>query len=539
MRGVAALLLAVGPAAAGKFPGCLGSTLVGCPSVVNCSEHWIQQRIDHFNWAAPLGDANQTTYMQRYFVNDQWWSKAEDGTRGPIFFYFGNEDNVELYVNHTGLMWESASDFGALLVFGEHRYYGKSLPFRAGTEGCMSWLTTEQAMADFAYLIDDVRQWPGAAHSAVIGFGGSYGGMLGAWFRVKYPNSVDGVIAASAPIWSFKGLSPPYDFNAFAKGVTFDASAAGGATDNCKRAVKEGYPRILAAGETTEGRALLQSAFRLCEPLSKPYAESARSVAETFSSGGNFANMAMGNYPYASSYLMHGKSLLPPWPVRTACSHLDRRFGPDDDLALFEGLREATATQLNNTGDRPCFDPAPLQHPSLMRKMRAPSPEADDPPVGSCQGTWGYQYCTEMTQPFVYGTPDDMYFCPNGTFYPAVNCSQNNTRWDLDGVAEGCVQQWGVDPRTEWARIGLAGKRLSGASNIVFSNGLLDPWHGGGILQNLSSSLLAVIIPNGAHHIDLMFSDPADEPYPDIRAAREFERRQMRRWVEEVRHRRA
>ena len=25
-----------------------------------------------------------------------------------------------------------------------------------------------------------------------------------------------------------------------------------------------------------------------------------------------------GNYPYASSYLMHGKSLLPPWPVRAA-----------------------------------------------------------------------------------------------------------------------------------------------------------------------------------------------------------------------------
>ena len=32
--------------------------------------------------------------------------------------------------------------------------------------------------------------------------------MLGAWFRVHYPNAVDGVIAASAPIWSFDGLQP-------------------------------------------------------------------------------------------------------------------------------------------------------------------------------------------------------------------------------------------------------------------------------------------------------------------------------------------
>ena len=28
------------------------------------------------------------------------------------------------------------------------------------------------------------------------------------------------------------------------------------------------------------------------------------------------------------------------------------------------------------------------------------------------------------------------------------------------------------------------------------------------MLQNLSDSVLAIIIPNGAHHIDLMFSDP-------------------------------
>ena len=54
---------------------------------------------------------------------------------GPIFFYFGNEDNVELYVNHTGLMWESAEEFGAALVFAEHRFYVRQFSLIASWSG--------------------------------------------------------------------------------------------------------------------------------------------------------------------------------------------------------------------------------------------------------------------------------------------------------------------------------------------------------------------------------------------------------------------
>ena len=83
----------------------------------------MEQPIDHFRWGAVPGSATGT-FKQRYFVYDKFW-KPE----GPVFFYIGNEADVGLYVNHTGLMWESAEEFNALLVFAEHRYWGKSCLF--------------------------------------------------------------------------------------------------------------------------------------------------------------------------------------------------------------------------------------------------------------------------------------------------------------------------------------------------------------------------------------------------------------------------
>lgn len=39
---------------------------------------------------------NRTSFMQRYFLCDDHWKSHKDGTRGPIFFYVGNEADVTL-----------------------------------------------------------------------------------------------------------------------------------------------------------------------------------------------------------------------------------------------------------------------------------------------------------------------------------------------------------------------------------------------------------------------------------------------------------
>lgn len=117
-------------------------------------------------------------------------------------------------------MFDIAPQFNALLIFAEHRYYGASLPF--GNQSFSSpqhigYLTSTQALADFVYLINYLQNLH--PHSdylekvPVVAFGGSYGGMLAAWLRLKYPANVIGAIAASAPIWQFQGLTPCENFN--------------------------------------------------------------------------------------------------------------------------------------------------------------------------------------------------------------------------------------------------------------------------------------------------------------------------------------
>ena len=76
-------------------------------------------------------------------------------------------------------MWDIAPEFKALIVFAEHRYYGNTLPFGAESYANLStlgYLTSEQALADFVLLINDLKGKYGDV--PVVAFGGSYGGSL-------------------------------------------------------------------------------------------------------------------------------------------------------------------------------------------------------------------------------------------------------------------------------------------------------------------------------------------------------------------------
>lgn len=134
----------------------------------------------------------------------------------PILFYCGNEGPVTVFWDNFGFLTGNlAENLKALVVFGEHRYYGESLPFGANsfTTDNLRYLTVDQTLEDYVALIKHFKAMPQYKNSPVIAVGGSYGGMLAAWFRMKYPHIVQVAYAASAPIMSFTGTVSPYAYN--------------------------------------------------------------------------------------------------------------------------------------------------------------------------------------------------------------------------------------------------------------------------------------------------------------------------------------
>ncbi len=116
-------------------------------------EFYYDSTIDHFT----NHGAGSATYPMRYLVDDTYFDKEN----GPIIFYAGNEGDVYTFFDNSGFMTTTlAEKFGALVVFGEHRYYGTSMPF--GDESFekqnLEYLTVEQAMMDYVEFMINYKE---------------------------------------------------------------------------------------------------------------------------------------------------------------------------------------------------------------------------------------------------------------------------------------------------------------------------------------------------------------------------------------------
>ncbi len=81
------------------------------------------------------------------------------------------------------------------------RFYGESHPTEDASTENLKYLSSRQALADFAHFHDlMIVKYKMTQRNKWICFGGSYSGALSAWLRQLYPNVVVGAVASSAPV---------------------------------------------------------------------------------------------------------------------------------------------------------------------------------------------------------------------------------------------------------------------------------------------------------------------------------------------------
>jgi hypothetical protein len=180
------------------------------------------------------------------------------------------------------------------------------------------------------------------------------------------------------------------------------------------------------------------------------------------------------------------------------------------------------------------------------------------------EGSWPSLCCNEDMNLVITdarGLGGDMFWPPShprGTkSYADLLVNQTDgDQWcsDPDGVFGYPASH---DPWSVWLDIYYGGLRIGAHSNIIFSNGLLDPWSAAGVyargtdptpdingrrkqlttkgarVQNITQdgSMIALVIEYGGHHTDLMYSDPRDPKC--VKEARTIETEHIRKWINE------
>ncbi|GFO09606.1 dipeptidyl peptidase 2 [Plakobranchus ocellatus] len=438
------------------------------------------QYIDHYNLVS-YGDQ---TFKQRYLYQDKYWG----GDGYPIFFYSGNEGPVDTYWKNSGFIHEIAPEFKAFVVFTEHRFFGSSLPFgnKSFTMPYLGMLSAAQAVADYTMFLNDLKTYLNASNSKIIAFGGSYGGVLAAYMRYKHPSLVHGALAASAPVL-MQAPEGPHDF--FFPKVTKDFRDY---SEKCYTAVKLAFAQQLDYARLGQpGLDQMVKKMRLCSPIQHDFEFRKMQMWARNA----FVYLAMLDYPYPTEFL--GK--LPANPVNVGCDTILKQADP------LVGLADAVGIWYNATGSEKCYN---------VSKEFVPCSDPTGCGTGDAATAWDFLSCTDIYLPHGSNNKTDM--------FPELP-------WDSDARIEYCQDKFHIRPRIGWNAEEFFGLDLTGASNIIFSNGDLDPWFGGGVTKSVSDTVVALIVQGGAHHLDLRASNKLDPP--GVVKVREQERNIIRKWL--------
>lgn len=440
---------------------------------------WISQQLDHFNKQHP------GRFWQRYFVYD-FFSQPEENY--PLFVFCGAEQgDIQLEWEHYGFMVEFAREQGAKILWLEHRFFGKSMPFkeeeafqaRADRVGLLS---IEQSLEDYAEIIRKYKK-----EGPVMTFGGSLSGTIAVLMRIQYPTLVDFAYGSSAPIFGLTGIADQFSWQ---RRLTENFAELGGA--DCPGLVRTGFASFLSPN-----RARLHQAFDTCE--AEPTDDQLNIILGRVWS---FLDM-IGTYVYPAS--ISGIDL--------ACQQMRKGFASSRE-AIFAQLLHLLPSQLL-PGDR-CMNLTRIQN------NRGPTDPSD---LG-----WLYLACTEIIHPIGANNRTDM--------FPPQN-------WTLSSLQVMCNRSWNVIPDEGFLQrkldIRIEGEGTSAhivknpalPGKVLLTYGRYDPWATMVPKDGWADDVLSFEVPGGAHCSDL--ETPQEFDTASMVKARKNISRILEDWIYDVR----
>uniref|UniRef100_A0A2A4IXM3 Serine protease K12H4.7 n=1 Tax=Heliothis virescens TaxID=7102 RepID=A0A2A4IXM3_HELVI len=423
--------------------------------------NWIEQPLDHF-------DSNETrTWKMRYFERLDLWKN-----KGPIYLFINGEGEASELFLQTGIMYDLAKETNGAMFLSEHRYYGKSKPFKKINTETLAYLSSRQALADIAKLLETIKTSSEFEESKVVVVGGSYAGNLAAWMRLLYPELVDAAISSSAPVLAKK------DFYEYLENVSDDFEQQG--TPGCYNKIVEIFKRYDELLKTDSGIAQLIEEEQICNntDMKKPL------------------NKQLFFLDKASEF-MYEAQYGSPRGIKNVCDEIINTSrvlsAKDDETDLWSEIDYCYIYDFDETVE-------------LMRDT-------------DWAMSWTYQTCTEfgyfMTtasdkQPFTDNIHAELYY---SLCTKAYGPEFNERRVD-EGVERTNKMYGGLKPNV---------------TNVVFVNGDLDPWHRLGVLEDVSYDAPAKIIPLSSHCRDL-FSDKSNDP-EELKEARKYIKYLIKKWI--------
>ncbi|KAL3844694.1 hypothetical protein ACJIZ3_002097 [Penstemon smallii] len=364
-------------------------------------ELWFNQTLDHFS------PYDHRLFGQRYYEYLDDFRTPD----GPIFLKICGESACNGIPNdYIGVL---AKKFGAAVVSLEHRYYGKSSPFKSLTTENLKYFSSKQALFDLAAF----RQYYQDSLNAKLNrsnidnpwfvFGISYSGALSAWFRLKFPHLTCGSLASSAVVQAV------YNF------TEFDKQIGESAGPECKSVLQE--ITHLVDQRLGSNEKALKTLFG----------------ADELKIDGDFLYLLADAAVTAFQYGNPDKLCLPLIEAKKAG----------------EDLVEAYATYVQEYYIKSLGVSVETYNQQHLKKTTLSGDTADR--------LWWFQVCTEVAY-FQVAPSND-----------SIRSSKIDTRYHLDLCKN--VFGDGIYPDVTATNLYYGGTRIAG-SKIIFTNGSQDPW---------------------------------------------------------------